>query len=118
MYTTSGERDHLANVGWNYEGVGWYAPVSGNPVYRVYNPNAGDHHYTMNAVEMYSLVMAEWRYEGIGFYSDPNQAVPLFRAYNPNAQAGSHNYTTDRGENDHLCRLGWNNEGIAWYGIN
>ncbi len=119
FYTANGtERDQLARVGWNYEGVGWYAPESGNLVYRVYNPNAGDHHYTMSADEKNHLVRLGWRDEGVACYSDVNQAVPLYRAYNPNARAGSHNYTMSGGENASLCSVGWKNEGIAWYGIN
>lgn len=42
------EKKSLVNVGWKYEGIGWYAPVEGSPVYRLYNKNAGDHHYTLN----------------------------------------------------------------------
>ncbi|MGT2959561.1 hypothetical protein [Streptococcus caballi] len=37
----------MASIGWKYEGVAWYAPVLGNSVYRLYNPNAkqaGSHH--------------------------------------------------------------------------
>ena len=57
------EKDALVSYGWKYEGYGWVAPsetdavTNGNvnagysPVYRLYNPNAGDHHYTKNIVE-------------------------------------------------------------------
>ena len=40
FYTTSsGERDHLASVGWNDEGLGWVAPQgSDEAVCRLYNP--------------------------------------------------------------------------------
>jgi hypothetical protein len=39
---------NLQSVGWTSEGIDWYAPSAGNPVYRIYNPNAkgGDHYYT------------------------------------------------------------------------
>ena len=58
FYTGSeAERDMLTDVGWNYEGIGWFAPTgSGEPVYRTYNPNAGDHHYTMSWDEVEMLV--------------------------------------------------------------
>ena len=119
FYTaTAGEKNHLVKVGWIYEGIGWIAPSSGNAVYRLYNPNAGDHHYTMNAGEKNNLVKVGWKYEGIGWYSDVKKAVPLYRAYNPNAKAGSHNYTVNYAEQKNLLRVGWRDEGIAWYGIN
>ena len=119
FYTaTAGEKNHLVKVGWKYEGIGWIAPSSGNAVYRLYNPNAGDHHYTMNAGEKNNLVKVGWKYEGIGWYSDVKKAVPLYRAYNPNAKAGSHNYTVNYAEQKNLLRVGWRDEGIAWYGIN
>ena len=119
FYTAdSNERDFLVGVGWNYEGIGWKAPVKSNtPVYRLYNPNAGDHHYTMSVGERDWLVSLGWNYEGIGWYSDDMKSVPLYRQYNPNAETGSHNYTTNKAENDWLVSVGWNAEGIGWYGI-
>lgn len=119
FYTANaGERDFLAGVGWNYEGIGWIAPAHSNtPVYRLYNPNAGDHHYTMSAGERDNLVKVGWNYEGIGWYSDDAQRTPLYREYNPKAKSGSHNYTTQKAENDFLVAAGWNYEGIGWYGV-
>ena len=90
---------------------------SNTPVYRLYNPNAGDHHYTTSYGEAVYLVNVCWDYEGIGWYSDPNQTVPLYRQYNPNAVAGAYNFTADIGENDFLVSVGWQAEGIAWYGL-
>ena len=120
LYTAStSERDHLASIGWNYEGIGWYAPVSGVPVYRLYNPNApgGDHHYTMDKSEYEHLQAVGWSGEGICWYSDPNKSVPVYREYNPNEFAHNHNYTASRAEHDHLVSIGWNDEGIGWYGV-
>lgn len=118
FYTANtNEKNHLTKVGWKSEGIGWTAPSSGNAVYRLYNKNAGDHHYTMNANEKNHLVKVGWKYEGIGWYSDTKKAVPLYRAYNPNAKAGSHNYTVNYAEQKNLLKHGWRNEGIAWYGI-
>ena len=99
FYTASAaERDMLVSAGWNYEGSGWTAPERSNtPVYRLYNANAGDHHY--------------------GWYSDDQQRVPLYRQYNPNAAAGSHNYTTSIEEHWQLVGIGWQDEGISWYGL-
>ncbi|WGK80324.1 hypothetical protein PY824_07210 [Streptococcus macedonicus] len=57
MYTKDGtEKQNLVNVGWKYEGIGWYAPTEGSSVYRLYNSNAGDHHYTLSKKEKDNLV--------------------------------------------------------------
>ena len=118
FYTANGgEKNNLTKVGWRYEGIGWTAPNSGTAVYRLYNKNAGDHHYTLNLAEKNHLVKVGWKYEGIGWYSDTKKAIPLYRAYNPNAKAGSHNYTTNYAEQKNLLKVGWRNEGIAWYGV-
>jgi cell wall-associated NlpC family hydrolase len=116
FYTANAyERDQTVKAGWSDEGTGWVAPDSGEPVYRLYNPNAGDHFYTLSSFEKDSLVNTGWNYEGISWFS--GGSVPLYRAYNPNAQAGSHNYTTDSGEQGNLLSVGWNDEGVAWYGV-
>nr|MDK8214101.1 mannosyl-glycoprotein endo-beta-N-acetylglucosamidase [Enterococcus faecalis] len=75
------ERDKVRKAGWRYEGIGWQAPKSGTPVYRLYNPNAGDHHYTPHVSEKNNLVKVGWRYEGISWYS-PSSGTPLYRLYN------------------------------------
>lgn len=112
------ERDHLASIGWNYEGVGWTAPkTSSIPVYRLYNANGGEHHYTPDISERDFLVAAGWNDEGTGWYSDDARTTPLFRDYNPNAFANNHNYTVDVNEHEFLVSLGWRDEGIAWYGV-
>ena len=123
FYTANvGEKNHLANIGWIYEGVGWIAPkTSDYPVYRLYNGNGGEHHYTMNKAEKDMLVRAGWKYEGIGWYSaDPkdSNSIPLLREYNPNAFANNHNYTTSKPEHNWLISLGWKDEGKAWYALN
>ena len=117
FYTASTvERDHLIEVGWKNEDIGWYAPEKSNaPVFRLYNPNAGEHHFTMSAVERDALVKEGWNDEGIGWYSDEAQTVKVLRQYNPNAYANNHNYTTSQYEFDHNISLGWQDEGIAWY---
>lgn len=116
------ERNFLITNGWKSEGIGWYAPVVANPetttyqpVYRLYNPNGGDHHYTMVEREKDYLVSVGWKYEGIGWYSF-DTGKPLYRQYNPNAKSGSHNYTTDYNEHTFLTRNGWKDEKVSWYG--
>lgn len=112
------EKKHLVSLGWNDEGVGWYAPVSSNtPVYRLYNKNGGEHHYTTSKEEKDNLVKAGWIYESIGWYSDDSKTIPVYRQYNPNAFANNHNYTTNADEKSWLIRLGWQDEDIGWYGV-
>lgn len=118
FYTASSyERDQTVKAGWNYEGIGWYAPAKPNstPVYRLYNSYAGDHHYTRSKLEADTLKKLGWKDEGIGWHSyEEADAIYPLRQYNPNAVAGSHNYTASKVENDHLVRVGWKAEGTAW----
>ncbi|MDO4622198.1 MAG: transglutaminase domain-containing protein [Eubacteriales bacterium] len=83
-------------------------------MYRMYNPNSGEHFYTANYVERDMLLKAGWSYEGIG-WTAPGAAGsdPVYRLYNENA--GDHHYTMSKGERDSLVRLGWKDEGIGWY---
>ncbi|MGO5192971.1 InlB B-repeat-containing protein [Bifidobacterium boum] len=118
FYTSSlVERDSLVKVGWRSEGTGWVAPVSGAPVYRLYNPcvPGGDHHYTMSVGERDALVKAGWRAEGVGWYS--GGSVKVLREYNRYARTGTHNYTTDPREDAALVRAGWRAEGTGWYAV-
>ena len=118
FYTANtNEKSHLQKAGWRYEGVGWVAPSTGKPVYRLYNPNVGDHHYTMSLGEQKSLLKVGWKDEGIGWFSDANEGIKVWRAYNPNARTGSHNYTINPTEQQLLIIAGWKDEGIAWYGV-
>lgn len=111
------ERDSLRRQGWQYENIGWVAPTSGTPVYRLYNPHAkgGDHHYTKNRNEVNALKRAGWRYENIGWYSGGSYKV--YRQYNPHAVTGTHNYTTSKAENNKLVKAGWKAEGIGWNAV-
>lgn len=111
------ERDGLDEIGWNYEGIAWDAPIVGEPVYRVYNPNSGDHHYTMDATERDWLVSLGWKDENVAWNSAPDNGIPVFRLWNPNADLGSHHYTNSEEERDWLVGLGWIFEGIGWYGV-
>ena len=118
FYTASTvERDAVIAAGWNDEGIGWTAPTEGIQVYRLYNSYAGEHHYTTSAEERDMLVGVGWTWEEGGWFSDPDESVPLYRAYNPNAFANNHHYTTDRGEFETLLSLGWQDEGVGWHGV-
>ena len=81
--------------------------------YRLYNPNSGEHFYTLDSYERDFLVRAGWRYEGVGWTAVASSNTPVYRLYNPNA--GDHHYTTSSYERDHLVSVGWRYEGIGWY---
>ena len=125
FYTTNySEVLSLDDMGWTYEGVAWNAPdlasteyAETEAVYRLCDPNTGDHLYTMNYDEMQLLVVIGWIYEGINWYSDPGQGAALYRLYNPNADIGAHHYTTNYEECFALIEAGWEYEGVAWYGM-
>ncbi len=113
----AGERDHLITVGWLYEGTGWQAYNTGDPVYRLYNPNAegGDHYYTVNKDEADNLVKLGWQWDNNAqpvFFSKGD--IDLYVAYNPHGKSGTHNYTTSATEQNHLVSVGWQNDGVAW----
>ncbi len=120
LYTAdTNERDTLILVGWDYEGIGWYAPVkSETPVYRVFHPGVSDHHYTTDYIEYQHLIANGWNDEGIAWYSAKEGNIPVYREYSPVLTTGAHNFTTDLNEHNTLVSWGtWNDEGIAWYGM-
>ena len=82
-------------------------------MYRLYNPNSGEHLYTKDASEKSRLVREGWGDEGIGWIAPEKSNTPVYRLYNPNA--GDHHYTTGKIERDYLISIGWNDEGIGWY---
>lgn len=88
-----------------------YAASTLKPVYRVYNPNSGEHLHTLNGGEKDNLMSLGWVYEGISMQID-GSGSNLYRAYNPNS--GEHFYTKDSKEIDKIKRAGWRYEGVAW----
>ena len=82
-------------------------------MYRLYNPNSGEHFYTKDVSERNKLSSLGWKYEGIGWIAPVISSTPVFRLYNPNA--GEHHYTTDTKERNNLVKVGWKYEGIGWY---
>lgn len=82
------------------------------PVYRLYNPYSGLHHYTKNKEERNALAQAGWRYENTSFNA-VSTGTPVYREYNP--YNGNHNWTTNQNEHNRLVQLGWHNEGVAWH---
>lgn len=82
-------------------------------MFRLYNPNSGEHFYTGNVSEKDYLVSLGWKYEGIGWKAPSYSSVPVYRLYNQNS--GEHHYTTSVSEKIYLTSLGWKDEGIGWY---
>ena len=83
-------------------------------MYRLYNPNSGEHFFTNDASERDQLVKAGWKNEGRAWSMPKRTYVPVYRLYNANG--GEHHYTTDVSEKAALVKAGWKDEGIGWYG--
>ena len=80
-------------------------------MYRMYNPNSGEHFYTAQVEERNSLVMAGWKYEGVGWVAPEQSDTPVYRLYS----GTDHHYTASMEERDNLVAAGWSYEGIGWY---
>ena len=81
-------------------------------MYRLYNPNSGEHFYTSSFVEAKSIITAGWQYEHVG-WNAPSTGDPVYRLYNPNA--GDHHFTLNSNEKVMLVNQGRRDEGISWY---
>ncbi len=84
-------------------------------MYRLYNPNSGEHHYTADKAERDNVVAAGWNDEGVGWVAPVKSATPVYRLYNSHEPLGDHHYTTDKAEYDNCVAAGWTGEGIGWY---
>ena len=82
-------------------------------MYRLYNPNTGEHFYTAKAAERDHLAGLGWIDEGTGWYAPAKSETPVYRLYNRNG--GEHHYTLKEKERDALVKAGWTDEGIGWY---
>lgn len=102
----------LMKFGWDGEGVAWYAPYSGDCVYRCCNPNGSDHLFTTRPDEHNDVIKNGWICEGLGFYS--GGTVTVHRVYN---KAGAHMYTKSNSEYNQLKQLGWKDEGEAFKAV-
>ncbi len=95
-------------------GGGGGATVKLNPVYRAYNPNNGEHLYTVDEKEYKHVASVGWTAEGVAFMAEEEKnGQALYRVYNPNS--GLHHYTLDEKEKNTLVSLGWHDEKVAWY---
>lgn len=113
--------------GWQYSDAGTVNGISGyvdldafaapatvpGETYRLYNPNSGEHFFTLDGNERNMLVRVGWRDEGVAWIATTSATVPVYRLYNPNA--GEHHYTMSLPEKNWLVALGWKYEGVAWY---
>ena len=85
---------------------------AGQVMFRLYNPNSGEHFYTLSTEERDNLISEGWTYEGEGWKA-PSKGDAVYRLYNP--YAGEHHYTLSTLERNSLVEAGWNDEGIGWY---
>lgn len=82
-------------------------------IYRIYNPNSGEHLFTADQDEYNYLATIGWKAEGEAWKNAGTNEVPVYRVYNPNA--GDHHYTASIAEAQYLETQGWRFEGICWY---
>ncbi len=91
-------------------------PLEAGPagsMYRLYNPNSGEHFYTANIGEGNSLIEGGWSGEGIAWTAPTSSNTPVYRLYS--SGTGDHHYTTNAAEKDMLVNVGWKYEGVGWY---
>ena len=80
-------------------------------MFRLYNPNSGEHLYTLDNNEYSILGGIGWDQEGYAWHV-PASGTDVYRLYNPNS--GDHHYTADRNEYDTLAGIGWTQEDVAF----
>jgi len=82
-------------------------------MYRLYNPNSGEHFYTGSMEERDTLIGYGWKYEGVGFTFPYNTGAPVHRLYDRH-NTMEHMYTMDEAEMQALIAAGWEYEGVAF----
>ncbi len=110
------EYQSLLNDKWQDYGIAWYAPIGGQPVYRLSGGLARLHYYTMDAAERDARIADGWADEGIAWYTWAD-GVPVYRMYKHTLLGDKYQYVVDQTEIDALTAKGWENQGIAWYGV-
>lgn len=83
-------------------------PVEKQGVYRLYNPNSGEHVFTAEQKEAQNLADAGWTYEGIGWHETGN--IKIYRMYANN----EHVYLKANDEYAGLDIAGWKGEKVAF----
>lgn len=90
------------------------APVIRNiPVYRLFDPESGEHFFTVSSAERESLIGKNWTDEGVAFSVPETSDTPVYRLFNP--ETGEHFFTASETEKAGKIAEGFGNEGIAWY---
>lgn len=87
------------------------APETEKELYRVYNPNSGEHFFTASLDEYSWLEDQGWVQEDLAWLT-PTEGEKVYRLYNPNA--GDHFYTKSIVEYDWLSKQGWVQEGESF----
>lgn len=85
----------------------------GGDVYRLYNPNAGMHFYTLSENERGGLIASGWNDEGVAWTAPKSAEIPVYRMYNPNN--GDHLFTQDFATCESLQDAGWKPEGVPFF---
>ena len=109
QYPNYGVQLTTSNINWLQNNV---PALKATALYRVYNPNNGEHLYTKNLNEVISLTKVGWNYEGVNS-QQPATGNAVYRLYNPNS--GEHFYTLSSYERDSLVKAGWRYEQISFY---
>lgn len=81
-------------------------------IYRAYNPNNGEHLFTVNEKEYNFLSANGWKAEDIAWIA-PFDGRGMTRMYDENS--GEHHYTSNPQEIAGLEGFGWKNEGVKWF---
>ena len=102
-----------AEEGEYYLGISMMTTHHQGEMYRLYNPNSGEHFYTGNPLERLNLINLGWNDEGVGWRAPVSSNTPVYRLYNQ--YGGEHHYTTSMAERDSLIAAGWDYEDIGWY---
>lgn len=93
----------------------WLYPAAehrNSTAFRLYNPNTGEHFYTLDKNEWRILSDQGWEREGAGWFA-PLKGQAIYRVYNPNS--GEHHYTGDLNEKNILVACGWKDEGLSFF---
>ena len=100
---------------WIGEGIDWFAPTTGEKVYRLYNPNLGlmgrsSHYYTSDATEVATLTSKYgWKKESESYGFMSGGDTPIFTCYNE-LLGSAHHYTSNETEWRGLAKNGWDIE--------
>ncbi|EOT42854.1 hypothetical protein I568_00374 [Enterococcus columbae DSM 7374 = ATCC 51263] len=86
-------------------------PANVHTIYRLYNPNNGQHLFTNSLNEYRSLVKIGWNGEKEAF-NVSESGTPVYRLYNP--YSGEHHFTVSSDERERLSEIGWRFEGVSW----